>query len=240
MSQTLKDLLALAGGTAAVLAAVAGFAYWLFKQFSEKWLTAKFNERLEDYKHQQQKELEELRFKINSLMDRTTKLYQREFDALPEAWGKLVMAHGTVQAVAAGLQQYPDLDRMTSDHLDEFLGKSPLDNWQKEKIKREGKKTDEYISAINHHRAWEARNVYRDFYVYFRKNGVFIREELKAKFDALSDLIHSTLVEHEVGLQHKDFRKWETREKFVTESTALLKALEQEVQTRLWDSQSLS
>jgi hypothetical protein len=240
MVQTAKDLLALAGGGAVVIAAVAGFSYWLFRLFSEKWLTARFNERLEAYKHQQQKELEELRFKINSLMDRTTKLYQREFDVLPEAWAKLAIAHGHVQAVTTGLQQYPDLDRMAPQHLAEFLEKSPLDNWQKEQIKREDKKADYYVRAIDHHKAWEARNTYRDFYVYFRRNSIFIRDDIKTKFDALADLIHRTLVEHEVGLQHRDFRKWETREKFTTESAALLKELEQEVQTRLWDSQSLS
>jgi hypothetical protein len=64
MSTTITDLLALFGGGAAVIAAIAGFSYWLFKLFSEKWLSAKFHERLENYKHQQQKELEELRFKI--------------------------------------------------------------------------------------------------------------------------------------------------------------------------------
>jgi hypothetical protein len=50
MRDTLTNLLALAGGGAVVIAAIAGFSYWLFKLFSEKWLTARFNERLEDYK----------------------------------------------------------------------------------------------------------------------------------------------------------------------------------------------
>jgi len=38
------------------------------------------------YKHEQQKELEHLKFSINAQMDRATKLHQREFEALPEAW----------------------------------------------------------------------------------------------------------------------------------------------------------
>jgi hypothetical protein len=83
MKQTATDILALVGGGAAVVTSTVALAYWLFKLFSEKWLTAKFDERLAAYRHQQQKELEELRFKIRSLMDRTTKLYQREFFARP-------------------------------------------------------------------------------------------------------------------------------------------------------------
>jgi len=239
VKQTAIDLLTLVGGGAVAITAIVTAAYWLFKLFSEKWLTAKFNERLEDYKHKQQRELEELRFKINSLMDRTTKLHQREFDVLPEVWSKLVMAHGHVQAVATAMQQYPDLDRMIPEHLTEFLEKSPLDNWEKEKIKSEPKKTDYYARAINHRKAWEARNTYIDFYQYFRKNSIFIREEIKAKFDTLSELTHGALIEHELWLQDSsNFNIWDTRRKFSKEGSDVLKALEQEVQKRLWDSQS--
>lgn len=239
MQQTAMDLVTLLGGGAAIVLAAVGAAYWCFKLFSEKWLAARFNERLEDYRHKQQRQLEELRFKINALMDRTTKLHQREFDVLPEAWSRLVMAHGHVQAVTTGLQQYPDLDRMTSAELVEFLEKTPLESWKKEEIKAATKKSDRYIRAINFHKAWEARNTYRDYYTYFQKNSIFIRREIKSRFDAISELTHGALVEHEIGLQHgNDFRNWETREKFSKESGNLLASLEAEVQTRLWDSQS--
>ena len=238
MKQIAMDLLALVGGGVAVVAGTVTLAYWLFKLFSEKWLTAKFDERLAAYKHEQQKELEALRFKISGLMDRTTKLYQREFDVLPEAWGKLVMAHGHVHSVTSALQSYPDLDRMVPEHLVEFLEKSPLDNWEKEQIKKETKKADYYTKAINRHKAWEARNTYRDFFIYFRKNGIFIRDEIKLKFDGLAESISDALVEHEMSLQHEDhFRSWESRRKLAKESASLLKELEQDVQTRLWDSQ---
>src|SRR6266478_2766141 len=135
MKQTALDLLALVGGGVAVVAGTVALAYWLFKLFSEKWLTAKFEERLAAYKHQQQKELEELRFKISSLMDRTTKLYQREFEVLPEAWAKLVIAHATVQGVVSALQQYPDLDRMNDKQLEEFVQTSQLKQWQKDELR---------------------------------------------------------------------------------------------------------
>jgi hypothetical protein len=54
---------------------LAAIVYAIFKFFSEKWLNAKFEERLAAYKHEQQKEIEQLRFKINALMDRTVKLH---------------------------------------------------------------------------------------------------------------------------------------------------------------------
>ncbi|WP_315744333.1 MULTISPECIES: hypothetical protein [unclassified Bradyrhizobium] len=240
MTQTLKDLLALAGGGAVVIAAIAGFSYWIFKVFSEKWLTAKFTERLEDYKHKQQRELEELRFKINALMDRTTKLHQREFDVLPEAWGKLVIAHGNVQGVVAALQQHPDVDRMSPEQQSEFIEKSALRDWQKQELRKAPNKTEYYQSASRWVRFWEVRDLYRDYFIYQRKNGIFIRSEIKSGFRAVSDLIHGALVEFEVELQYgSDLRQWDARTKFSKESDDLMDALETAVQKRLWDSQTI-
>ena len=91
--------------------------WWLFRTFSEKWLSAKFAERLAAYKHEQQKELEHLKFAINAQMDRATKLHQKEFDALPEAWGRLMDAHGIIMSVVSRLQSTPDLNAMASDQL---------------------------------------------------------------------------------------------------------------------------
>jgi hypothetical protein len=241
MPQSVTDLITWLGGGLIVFTAAAGVAYWIFRAFSEKWLTAKFDERLAAYKHEQQKELEELRFKISGLLDRATKLAQREFDVLPEAWAKLVMAHGHVQAVTTGLQQYPDIDRMDTDELTEFLEQETiLTQWQKDELKKEHKKTDYYIKLIDRHKAWEARETYRDFFVYFRKNGIFIREELKSKFHELSEMIQRTLVEHEQSVREfrgqgiQPIRK--ERQKFSAESDKLMNSLEAAVQTRLWDT----
>ncbi len=119
-----QKLLSFFGLAAISLGGVAAFAYWLFKLFSDKWLTAKFSQQLEKNKHDQQKELEDLRFEFNKLMDRTVKLHQREFDVLPEAWALLVEAYGITMAVTSSMQQYADVERMNEIQLDAFLGDS--------------------------------------------------------------------------------------------------------------------
>jgi hypothetical protein len=43
------------------LGSVSVIVSWTFKLLMEKWLNAKFDERLADYKHEQQKELEDLK-----------------------------------------------------------------------------------------------------------------------------------------------------------------------------------
>jgi hypothetical protein len=166
MKQSILDFLALLGGGVAAVAGIVAAAYWIFKLFSEKWLTAKFEERLAAYKHQQQKELEELRFKISGLLDRTTKLYQREFEVLPEAWGKLVITHGNVQGLVAAFQQYPDLDHMSAEQLAEFVDKSALKQWQKEELRQASSKTEYYQTASRWTRFWEVSELFRDYFIY--------------------------------------------------------------------------
>jgi len=110
-----------AGGGAAV-------AVGLFRAFGERWLNAIFEKQLAAYRHEQQKELEHLRYRINALMDRMTKVHQREFDVVPEAWSRLIDSYNQVTAFVASLQKYPDLDRMPQAHLDEFLGRGLINS----------------------------------------------------------------------------------------------------------------
>jgi hypothetical protein len=164
-----------AGGGAAAL--ILGPLRYL----ADKWLTSKFNQRLEQFKHAQQVEME---FKINSLFDRTTKLHQREFEVVPTAWALLVECKNQVSAIITALQQYPDLDRMTDPQLDEFLEGSFLAKWQRDEIKTSAKKADYYMKAVFFHRAGEARAACREQHVYVLKNGIFMPSDMKEKFDS--------------------------------------------------------
>lgn len=75
--------LGITGGLAATI------AYGAFQFLAKKWLDERFTERLETFKHAQNQEMERLRYRINALFDRTTKLHQHEFDVLPEVWEKI-------------------------------------------------------------------------------------------------------------------------------------------------------
>jgi hypothetical protein len=232
------NILTAIGAVVGIGGSVAGVAYALFRFLGERWLNAKFEERLAAYKHAQQKELEELRFTINALMDRATKLHQKEFEVLPEAWAKLNDAHGITIAVTSAFQQYPDLDRMTEPQLEEFLEKSDLMNWQKDEIRRATKKTEHFVKAVGWQRISEARDACRELHVYLRRNGIFLPEPTKSKFVELDKLIYGALVEHELN-QRDDLRPMlrEDLKKLNQSGKQLLEALEQDVHGRLWDSQ---
>jgi hypothetical protein len=52
----------------------AGVAFALFRFLGQKWIDGKFAEKLEAYKHAQNKEIEDIRFKINLIFSRLVKL----------------------------------------------------------------------------------------------------------------------------------------------------------------------
>jgi hypothetical protein len=232
---TALGVIAVAGG------GLVGIAYGIFKFLGEKWLNAKFEERLAAYKHEQQKELEELRFKINTLMDRTVKLHQREFDVLPEAWGRLHDAFSIIRPVALGAQQSPDVDAMSEDQLDDLLEKSPLAGWQKKELKAvRDNKTRYYSDALMWRKLNDAGVAYANFYEYLSKNGIFIPEPVKAKFAQLNDLLFGAFMERRYSMQFPKLpQKFDEGMVLHETGPKLLKALEQDVQGRLWNSTRL-
>jgi hypothetical protein len=98
----LKWILGLGIAATAVVAA----AYAVFQFLGKRWLEARFAERLEKFKHDQNQEIERLRYRINALMDRTTKLHQHEFEVLPEIWNKLGIAFSATSNFTSRMASY--------------------------------------------------------------------------------------------------------------------------------------
>lgn len=104
-------------------------------------------------------------------------------------------------------------------------------------------KTKYYQTASNWVRMWDAQKVCRDYFIYERKNGIFIRNEIKEAFSAVSGLMNDALFEYKYELQHGDTdnrnyrERWIERLKFSNQSKQLLDDVEKIVQRRLWDSQ---
>ncbi|MCA1426268.1 MULTISPECIES: hypothetical protein [unclassified Bradyrhizobium] len=235
MEDTARSLLSFVGLVLGAGGGVAVVAYGLLRFFGEKWMNAKFEERLAAFKHAQEKELEELRYRINALMDRTVKLHQKEFDVIPEAWGKLITSHGVVTAITSAFQQYPDLDRTSDSQLDEFLQDSFMAKWQKEEIRLTEKKTDYYRKALTWHKVAEAREACREFHVYFRRNGIFVPEPIKSQFVQLDKLTYDALIEYELNEREEIRPRLRKAVDALAEAKDIMISLEKNVQDRLWN-----
>lgn len=236
--ETIEQIFAAFGALLIASGAITSLVLWLFKLFGEKWLSSKFAERLEAFKHEQQKEIEHLQFEINKLFDRTIKLHQREFDVLPKAWQLLAMSYHAVNGLTASVQSYPDISRMTPAQLDEFLSESPLENWRKDELKNATEQNRYYQDAIFWHRLEATHKQCRRSARFLLKNGIFIPPVLKEEFHKLEELAWAALAEHQMNKEH-DLRPAlrNSLEKFRTEGAPLIKQLEAEVQRRLWSSE---
>jgi hypothetical protein len=240
MSELITNLLATIGGVLIAGGVVTTAAFYLFRLFGEKWLSARFDQQLASFKHAQQKEIEELRYKINALLDRAVKLHQREFDILPEAWSRLNDSYGMALSVISPIQSYPDFDRMTANQLDSFLESSPLVKWEQDELRNETKKSDYYINRISWHRVSDAKQTARETHIYLRKNGIFIMPTIKQRFDEIDQLVWDVLVEYEANLtMNQRPRQSKQNEALRKNGEGLLKSLGEQVQGRLWNAESV-
>jgi hypothetical protein len=221
-----------AGGTIVLL------AFGVFKKFGENWLNAKFNERLEAFRHVQQKELEELRFRINSLFDRKTKLHQKEYEVIPGAWARIADAHGVVTAFTSFLQSYADVGRMTDSQLEEFLSDSKLLNWQRSELKAADRKDRNkyYQDVLFYHTFGDCRRKCRKSYVYLQRNGIFMPRELLEKFRKFDGMVWAALNEHQSNKELDEVpRRREAANMLRDEGGPLFSELEETIQKRLWN-----
>ena len=232
MLDILNEFLKLIGGVAAIGAGSSAFAYAIFRIFTTKWIEARFSERLEAFKHQQNQEIEHLRFRINTMMDWNVKLHQREFDILPETWNLLNEAFYTIEPIAIGFQQYPNLDEMSADRLEEFLEKSPLTGVQKTELRSEANKIQYYRAVKTMHDLNTAINSYNQFHLLVAKNAIFIVEPIKTAFLSLDQMLKEAIIERQVQPQ-----KFDKGVILNERGKQLLKALEEGIQGRLWSSQ---
>lgn len=215
------------------IGAIGAGAVWLSRTVSEKWLNARFEERLAAFKHEQQKELERLKGEINTEIDRINKLRQRELEALPEAWRRLAKAYGFISAVVSRMQSTPDLNRMQAEELEEFLASSEFADWQRNAIRNAEDKTGAYREHAEPFKLARAKKSSRKFYVFFRSNGIFIRARLRTRFEALDQMLVSALSERQMNFQHGT-RSFVAIDKLASEGEALYRELEADVESYLW------
>ncbi len=216
------------GGGAAVI------AYLLFQYLGKQWIENKFAQRLEEHKHQQAIELQRLRVEIDSLLSGALKIQEREFQSLPEAWHKLDEAHGLVRWLVSPGQEYPNLDKLSPEELEEFLQGTKFTETQRGRIRSARSRLKEYEEIEFWHRLHRVKHSVSDLQSFVARNGIFFPATLKAKFNEICDLLWSALISKEVGYEAKDYKMQNEGWKEIEEKAEpLYKAIEAEVQSRL-------
>ena len=97
----------------------------------EKFLSHHLDKRIADFKHDQTKEIEELKTKLSHIEDRGKRSNEEEYKALTTVWEKFVDAFLSTQRTVHNFIQYPDFTRLSEDEI-----KSYLDLRNRVKVKR--------------------------------------------------------------------------------------------------------
>ncbi len=177
----------------------AALAFGIFRFLGQRWIEHKFSEQLEKSKHEQAKELENFKFKINSLFNRVTKMQEKEFEVLPIAWSKLKDAHGPLMVCVLGFQEYPGLQRMSEEELEEFLSSVDLLDTQKQQLRISENKDMLFSGFLTTIQLHKARAAYSDFSSYIEKNSIFLRKDIKEKFSKVSEIMWELWAAKSVG-----------------------------------------
>ncbi len=209
-------------------------AFAAFKFLASKWIENKFATQLEAHKHEQAKELEELRHKINAAFSRVTKIHEKEFEALPEAWYKLQDALGRISGVTSSVARYPDPNRMDATQLAEFLKQSDLYDFEKEELRKAGDKNAYYQEGRFWHDLKYAKDAFWDFHNYTVRNRIFLSSDLFEQFQKIDDVMWEAIVYMESGQKERDSKmRDEAYKKIREEVNPIRDEIERLIQKRL-------
>ncbi|KAF0220177.1 MAG: hypothetical protein FD174_1416 [Geobacteraceae bacterium] len=171
----------------------AGIAYALLQLYGKKWLETQFSKKLEDHKG-----------KINALFSRISKIHEKEFEVLPEAWRLLQHALGLVSALASPLKTYPDINRMNPAEFDGFLATTRLNDLDKKALASASDRNKFFQERIFWYDLQDAREAVNAFHNYTILNKIFMTKELFDAFKAVDDLLMDTILEQEIGTEAGD------------------------------------
>ena len=225
--QFIGKVVAYGGGAAAV-------AYGLFIFLGKRWIESIFSERLETFKHEQNKEIENVKYEINALLSRVTKIHEKEFEVLPELWGRMHKALALSGRFVSMFQQYPDIKNMTDKQLDDFLNQSRLHDFEKEELKKSSDKQKYYQDRIFFHDLDAVKKSFAEFHTYLERNRIFLSQDLKEQFTKIDDIIWESLVDREVGHGAGDHSMWvDAYKRIKNEVNPIKEHIESLVQQRL-------
>lgn len=177
----------------------------LLKLFGERWLADRSAQRLDADRHERGKELEDLKARINRQFDRVTKLSQREFEVLPEIWGKLVDAYEGAETALERVISHADLSRMNDPTALEALSVYGLDEWMNKAImeKEPRFRTQQLASAIYTKRIFDARAKTVEAHFLLARKGIFLTQDIYQHLRSLTDFIWQAVVSRQLELHHE-------------------------------------
>lgn len=189
-----------AGGGGAVI------AFALFKRFGDAWLQAKFDQKLEAYRHDRAKEMERLRAEIDGALRARVRLQEKQFEACLDIWNALKDAQSKLLASISPLQQYADIRRLNEKARIEYLSSFDLQKWQVNEIIEDADIQDRFVQTVNRMRFNTAAQAFSEFDRVTRSYELFLEPETFALIRSVADAMHSSLISKEISINERDHK----------------------------------
>jgi len=188
----MKDLFELVGKMVAYVGGAAAVAYLTFSFLGKKTIDSWFAKRLKKFEYD-----------LNSIFNRVSKIHEKEFEVLPEAWKRLDSLLDSVRQFIRDTHCIPELDEMSSLQLEEFLSKQDLTEAGKQNIRGATSRKNRYF----YEKSERAGNACLDFQDYIAKNAIFLSSDLKSEFKKAEETVRTAWAIRKTAHDSKDHRE---------------------------------
>jgi hypothetical protein len=232
VSQYLVGLIAAGGGLVAI-------SYASFKFFASKWLEARFAERLQNLKAEQDQTIRFVQSTIDREIHRAKKLYDSEFTALSECWALLRKAYDQSAATVASFTV--QVERMSQEEFERHLAQRGMEDWERNEFKQlvGNERHNAYYRWSEWQRYLKVEQLRREYRSNLDVSSIFFAQGFTEKFRALEDLICSSNIEFEHRIREHGAGgiragAFEATNRLRTDGEPMMIELEEMVRRRLW------
>jgi hypothetical protein len=190
--------------------------------------------RMAAFKHEQEKEIADLKSQLAYLGDRGTRSNEREYVSTVDLWASLVKAFWSTRGAVISFLSHPDLNAMDNDKITDYL---ELNSWPQKDI-------NSVLQAEDSNRMFarivQVKNINasRDAIGELRlklQNAIFVTGDLESDIEQLMDL----MLKAEISVSRRSDRQaqssthvqWETD--FVTTGEERFRAIKEKIRNRL-------
>lgn len=240
-----EQILAFIGKVVAIAGGSVTVAFLTFRFLGKSWIENKFSERLEVVRHEHAKELQQLRMRVDSLLNGAIRLQEKEFEVLPAAWALLSEAFVSLDENLAPLKEYLDVSSLPSDELVEIL-KGLDTEWSQSEILEllslHGEvRQQRFVERINWKKLVVCSKAVSQSSNYVSKYGLFMSTDLKAAFGELNlQLFHHMSGRRDILRKEAPHTSTELSTSFKNQVVPLYNSLEQLTHRRLQSHGHLS
>jgi hypothetical protein len=215
-------------------------AVWVAgKYLADAWLKSRFDKALEAFRSEKARELEAFKFQGSRLLDRATKIHQREIEILPTLWDRMTAALSATANLTSRGQRVPKTEHMGDGQLKAYIAGLDLDDWEKQELlSLQGNERDDNLwLKLQWQRLRNAVALHGEFQNYVIANSVFLPADLRAELRRLSNLNYDALMEFDLALGDQvqlGPEAFKNRDLFAAQWQAGFETILQSVQGHLW------